>query len=639
MHIKYASYLTLLLFGTVNYFVLTYMLFIKRKWIRLIPGIYFILQWYRYVDQAFIYIQLYLFSLMLLEIIDNYGQSGLAEKIYGKEERIFSIRGWLLYSLFVCFSIIGLANLIPLQYKAVQVHGLAEKISESLPYIMDWRSEENEIEEFILGESKNSIFKEQLGGPILRDESIVMLVKAEYPLYLRGNIKDIYTGTGWKGSRHEYKEIGEDGIIPNLFPDDTPSVKQKVDIELVGSKAKVLYAPYRPIQVLLPSGNVYYNEDYELYLRGSLFSKRIQSYTIYSEIPRLQIKDLKLQMHQSSNVPQHYMAIPDELPMRVKELAKKLTATAEGDYNKMKNIEGYLRENHAYTLDGAVLPIGKDFVDYFLFETKKGYCSYYASALAVLGRCIGIPTRYVEGFVLPKERNEKGIYEVAASSAHAWVEAYIEGQGWIAYEPTPAFATAEAYRENEARQAVYEIQLNEVEQGMENNTPRHLINKREEDKYVPVNGAVSIEAKAFKYGNRGLFMLLILLLLRISYCAYDNKKMTNMISEQSKVLQYYRRIIMLCRHIDDISTQGCTPREVLALLGNTICPMLLEPKLIERVEKGLYCFEGASAEEEEQIQKGYRELEEAVKKYLGIPKYWFHKYLAGDLYKNRNKKA
>ena len=635
IHSQYVSFLTLLLFGIVNFLILKYMLFTKSKWLRLIPGTYFVVQWYRYIDQAFIYLQFYLFALMLLTIIDNYTESGLEEKIYGERNQLFSISGWLGYSLFISVSIIGVANLMPVQFKALQVRELADRISERIPYIMDWRSEED----FLRGENKSQISGERLGGPLLRDERTVMLVKAEQPLYLRGNIKAVYIGSGWRPSRKSFKKSGVEGKIPSVSSYDISFENQKVEVQPLGINTKVLYAPYRPTQVLLPSGNVYYDDAYELYRRWPFFSNRKQTYTVYSEIPRFRTLD-SVNGHQGTYpVSQVYFDLPHGLPIRVKKLAEDLTAEVEGDYNKIKAIEHYLRENHPYTLEGETLPVGMDFVDYFLFETKKGYCSYYASALAVLGRCIGIPTRYVEGFILPKEKNKEGIYEVAASNAHAWVEAYIEGHGWISFEPTPAYTAVEAFTQNEARQNEVEFSINQVDQGIENNTLEHLRNRGERGEDIFVSEADTVRPKGYFHSISALFILLVLMLiLRISYCAFNNRKLLNIASGQMEILQYYRKIVSLGSYVDGMSTQGCTPREVLVLLGSRMCPNLLDQRLIHSVERGLYSLEESTTEDIALMKTGCSELEIAVKKQLGFPKYWFLKYVAGDLYKNRKKK-
>ncbi|MCL2708341.1 MAG: transglutaminase-like domain-containing protein, partial [Defluviitaleaceae bacterium] len=106
-------------------------------------------------------------------------------------------------------------------------------------------------------------------------------------------------------------------------------------------------------------------------------------------------------------------------------------------YARVLAIEEYL-SRIPYTLTPPVVPEGADFVDYFLFEEPEGYCVYFASAMAVLLRSVGIPARYREGYLLPPERvNER--YEVSNEHAHAWAEAYLEGYGWLNVEATAPF--------------------------------------------------------------------------------------------------------------------------------------------------------------------------------------------------------
>ena len=131
-----------------------------------------------------------------------------------------------------------------------------------------------------------------------------------------------------------------------------------------------------------------------------------------------------------------YVQLPDTLPTRVAELAATITEPVDSPYEKALLLEAYLRNNHTYDLSVDYLPAGKDFVDYFLFEQQKGYCTYFASSLSILLRKLDIPTRYVEGFRMPNTATN-GLYEVAFADGHAWVEAYFDGRGWIILEPTP----------------------------------------------------------------------------------------------------------------------------------------------------------------------------------------------------------
>ncbi|ODM25106.1 transglutaminase [Clostridium sp. Bc-iso-3] len=133
-----------------------------------------------------------------------------------------------------------------------------------------------------------------------------------------------------------------------------------------------------------------------------------------------------------------YLKVPYELPQRVKDLAISITDSETNNFDRAKAIEKYLSANYSYTLTPGDTPADRDFVDYFLFEKKEGYCVYFASSMVILARSIGLPARYVEGFVLPTKSNE-GVYEITNQQAHAWPEIYFEGFGWVAFEPTPVY--------------------------------------------------------------------------------------------------------------------------------------------------------------------------------------------------------
>jgi protein-glutamine gamma-glutamyltransferase len=137
-----------------------------------------------------------------------------------------------------------------------------------------------------------------------------------------------------------------------------------------------------------------------------------------------------------------YLQLPDQLDPRIPELARKITGSANNPYDKSIALETYLRTHFGYTLNLAGKP-GADPLSYFLFQAKAGHCEYFASAMAVMLRTLGIPSREVNGF-LPGEYNDvAGDYIVRASDAHSWVEAYFPGTGWLTFDPTPG-ATGEA---------------------------------------------------------------------------------------------------------------------------------------------------------------------------------------------------
>ncbi len=123
---------------------------------------------------------------------------------------------------------------------------------------------------------------------------------------------------------------------------------------------------------------------------------------------------------------------------RTKALARDLAERQDNPYDIAVSIQNYLRLNLAYNDNISSPPEGKDLVDYFLFESQQGYCTYYASAMAEMLRILGIPSRVVTGFYPAAYDLNAGGYLYRDRNAHAWVEAYFPGYGWISFEPTAA---------------------------------------------------------------------------------------------------------------------------------------------------------------------------------------------------------
>ena len=154
-----------------------------------------------------------------------------------------------------------------------------------------------------------------------------------------------------------------------------------------------------------------------------------------------EIQQIKALQENARDIEAKYVQLPQSVPQRVRDLSVSITASSDNRYDKVKAIEQFLSSKFPYNLDVRTTPRNRDFVDYFIFDLKEGYCTYYASAMAVLARSAGIPARYVEGYMLPPKPIEPGssTYMVSNMQAHAWVEVYFEGYGWLPFEPTSPF--------------------------------------------------------------------------------------------------------------------------------------------------------------------------------------------------------
>lgn len=131
-----------------------------------------------------------------------------------------------------------------------------------------------------------------------------------------------------------------------------------------------------------------------------------------------------------------YLQLPPDTPERVLSLARELTAGQPTAYDRAIAIETYLRSTYPYNLNVPLPDASKDVVDYFLFELQRGYCDYYATAMVVLARAAGLPARLVVGYATGTYEPERDAYLVREKNAHAWVEVYFPGYGWIEFEPT-----------------------------------------------------------------------------------------------------------------------------------------------------------------------------------------------------------
>ena len=131
---------------------------------------------------------------------------------------------------------------------------------------------------------------------------------------------------------------------------------------------------------------------------------------------------------------------------RIAALARELSGDTENYWQKIQIVFEYLKfGDYRYSLKPGIAP-DADQLGFFLFQSKKGYCSYYASAFTLLLRSLGIPSRLVAGFLIDLNSSVFDYYPVRANMAHAWVEVYFPGYGWIEYDPTtPILADGEEF--------------------------------------------------------------------------------------------------------------------------------------------------------------------------------------------------
>ena len=132
----------------------------------------------------------------------------------------------------------------------------------------------------------------------------------------------------------------------------------------------------------------------------------------------------------------YYTSIDPKTAALVGKIAREQTENVAGYYDKIQALTSFLRDGEfRYSLKPGVAPDGNQ-LRYFLEDTHKGYCTYFAFSLCLMLRSIGIPSRIAAGFFLQPDSGALGYYPVRANMAHAWVEVFFPRYGWIAFDPT-----------------------------------------------------------------------------------------------------------------------------------------------------------------------------------------------------------
>ncbi|MBC8448799.1 MAG: transglutaminase domain-containing protein [Chloroflexi bacterium] len=255
--------------------------------------------------------------------------------------------------------------------------------------------------------------------------------------YWRAHTYAVYNGRGW--DEEELQALERRAGEPWLEEWLVGRRELLQTVQVIGAAGNVLYgageplAPDRPYRALLRD---------ERDLAALQVARRAEEYTILSAVPAVSEETLREAGETyPDGVLERYLQL-EPLPQRVTELAQQLVAGAETPYDRALALESYLR-TIAYTLDVAPPPPERDVVDVFLFDLREGYCDYYATAMAVLARSVGLPARLAVGYASGRYDEEAGFFQVTEEQAHSWVEVYFPRYGWIPFEPTAARATFE----------------------------------------------------------------------------------------------------------------------------------------------------------------------------------------------------
>jgi len=285
-------------------------------------------------------------------------------------------------------------------------------------------------------------------GRLRADPTIVMRVEhpnlpAEPPvrlaLYLRGAAFDRYNGHSWSRttlpSQLRADQIGNSVRI-RRWPDPAHDRKLRIDLEAIDPSV-VFLPPDAVALTLLTPNNVVPSAVPSLYVsqEGQLTYRSLNESGLRYEVVLADGSEPALSPLDPA-ARARYLALPADLPPRVGELAKTWIGSETDPERRAKRVEAALRKGYRYDLES---PSGaaKNPLDDFLFVSKRGHCEFYSTAMAIMLRTQGVPTRNVNGFIGGTFNRFGRYYAVRQGDAHSWVEVYVDGKGFVRFDPTP----------------------------------------------------------------------------------------------------------------------------------------------------------------------------------------------------------
>ncbi|SHK52931.1 Transglutaminase-like enzyme, putative cysteine protease [Hathewaya proteolytica DSM 3090] len=462
-----------------------------------------------------------------------------------------------------------------------------------------------------------------LGGSISLDDKVVMYVDTDRPCYLRGNIKEEYSGYSWR-AKNSYGKLEPNLHLKNLEPKTSMTIKYAGDF-----KTYNFFVPnnYVKIQYSNPDGiryskkgevlnNTFVNEPYTVVKYDSIGAKDFLYFdsiddVVLGQAPRYMDYQVSvLSRYNSSETMDDfiydkydetikfqyndYLQLP-KMPSRVIELSDSITKNCNSTYGKVQAIKKYLEDNYTYSLKVDVPNRDKDFVDNFLFEEKKGYCTYFASAMAILCRAQGIPARYVEGFSMNNAEKRKNEYIVTSKCAHAWCEvlASPEKNLWTIVDPKTSI--------NSDRPVINDVPINEIHEQEKEEDKEKLkdqIEKKNQNENKKTQNGVSNEVgnkhKTFyeKYLKEfNLFTLTLCALLIVGIVAagvYSVRGIRYMrIMKDKSLKSLYKYYVKKLNAMGIVYEEGETDLEFMRKTRDTeIYPYCME--LVEKLNGELY---------------------------------------------------
>ncbi len=304
----------------------------------------------------------------------------------------------------------------------------------------------------------DNTFKLGALGPVKKDPTVIMRVdfpdmerRPAGPLYFRGTTLTAFDGKAWRRGRTKERLVKKTAT-DFLLPAKPRGMVMEERILLEPLNTNVLFTIPRALRISGAFKNLWVGPAGTIYLPSPTLSR--MEYRVWAS-------PAALRPSEGPDVSAYTDLSQMNKPLlkRIRTLALKITAKADGAVEKSGMIKNYLRKNYAYTLNPKSTK-GRDPMEDFLFYSKEGYCEHFATAFVLLTRSIGIPSRIVTGFLEGEWNNRGKYFIVRQSDSHSWSEVYFGGSiGWVRADATPAAGLSPLKRGNDFENYIDYIHL------------------------------------------------------------------------------------------------------------------------------------------------------------------------------------
>lgn len=617
-------------FGLIVPITTCVLLFLTSKGIKvcsIIFNLVFMLYfWYLgFIDQ----VKAYLFIYILLSLI-TYSINLYIKRINEFKKNGVSIginhNRVIIIILITSIAIALVGNSIPQEFQGFSYSetwtGLQNKFARNSSNIIELSSETK----YNLASSGYDDSERKLGGPISLNSSTVFKVKSDGVYYLKGAVKDYYDGFSWKESNKKYKK-------ENILTDK--SILEKITADLLGNKKSItifpdsslktssFFVPQLSYNISTSDNGVYYNNIPTFMSDGEINKEyTVKFYESNINGNAIDVLGKNSEGDNNKNNYGQYLQVPKNVSPAIYKLVNRLIKDCNTDDEKVKKIQSYLKDNYQYTLNVSSVPKGHEFIDYFIFTEKKGYCTYFATAATIFYRIAGIPARYVEGFNMQDIKDNNGFYIVTNENAHAWSEVLLmknENSGmWVTVDSVPGILTN---NNNTNNQITANEEMGKQEKDDESNLEAMKDNKDEEEMQggSTVNTDNSYLPNVMK--STSLVFIILLILTAVRIVLFIRKK--NSILKNDSITPLYLYTNKRLKYIAIIKPDNMADMEFAETIKNDE----LKLKMKEIVNAAYEEFYGNKVSGNFDKGDYYKFIEEYVKNRQSKFRYYFGKYI------------